>query len=143
MGTWQATAFLAFFNVFIGVSVGQLVVGIGSALADIADENELVTGKRQEGVFFGASAFANKGSAGLGIIVAGILLEAIDWPAGQAVKEVSDVSADTIFWLGITAGPMISLIVFPAVACLRGYDLDRSRLADIQSKLPGGAESEA
>ena len=136
--TWALVLFLSIYHVGIGISVGQLVVGLGSGMADIADENEARTGRRQEGVFFGASAFANKCSAGLGTMFAGFVLEAIAWPTGSAVRTAADVSADTVFQLAFIAGPAISLIAIPGVLCFKGYALTRARLENIQADLRSG-----
>jgi len=138
-GTWAAAWFLTTIIIFAGAAIGQLVVGIGTAMADIADENELHTGRRQEGVFFGASAFANKCSAALGSFVAGIILEWIEWPAGSAIRSASDIPADTMLELAIISGPVTSLLAVPGVLCLLGYRLNRQRLTEIQSELRGYA----
>lgn len=134
-GSWGVTVMLAAFAVAGGIGVGQIVVGIGTAMADIADENELATGRRQEGVFFGASAFANKCSAGLGSFFAGLVLEWIDWPVGGAIQSASDIPPDTLFALALIAGPVIGLLAIPGVLCLLGYRLNRERLVEIQAQL--------
>jgi Na+/melibiose symporter-like transporter len=41
---------------------------------DLADENDLVTGRRQEGVLFGAASFARKCTGALGSLLAGAML---------------------------------------------------------------------
>ncbi len=134
-GTWAAAWFLTAIIIFGGAAVGQIVVGIGTAMADIADENELLTGRRQEGVFFGASAFANKCSAALGSFVAGLILEWINWPVGTAIRTAADIPADTLLTLAIMSGPVTSLLAIPGVLCLLGYRLNREKLAQIQSQL--------
>ena len=134
-GTWAMAWVLGIIGIFGGISVGQVVVGIGSTLADIADENELVTGRRQEGVFFGASSFANKCSAGLGTLIAGRVLEWIEWPTGAGVRTAADIPADTLFQLALISGPVIGLLAIPGVACFLGYQLNRTRLIEIQTAL--------
>ena len=53
-------------------------------LADVADEHELITRRRQEGIFFGALSFAGKSAAGLGIRTA---LTPVRAPRTNAVAE--------------------------------------------------------
>lgn len=134
-GSWAVTLMLCLIGVGVGIGVGQIVVGIGTAMADIADENELRTGRRQEGVFFGASAFANKCSAGLGSFFAGLILSWIDWPTGEVVKSAADVPPETLFQLAFIAGPVIALLAIPGALCLSGYRLNRTRLEEIQAEL--------
>ncbi len=139
LSSWMSAVFLGFFAALGGVGVGQVVVGIGSTMADIADENELRTGRRQEGVFFGASAFANKCSAGLGTLIAGLVLEWINWPTGSAIKTAADIPEDTLLQLAVLAGPVIGLLAVPGVLCFRGYQLNRRVVAEIQASLRTGA----
>ena len=138
-GTWAVAWFLTILVVLGGAAIGQIVVGIGTAMADIADENELMTGRRQEGVFFGASAFANKCSAALGSFFAGLILEWINWPTGAAVRSAADIPADTLLMLAIIAGPVTSLLAIPGILCLLGYRLDRAKLVEIQTELRVGS----
>ena len=134
-GTWSTAFFLALFGALGGLAVGQVVVGIGTCMADIADENELHSGLRQEGVFFGASAFANKTAAGVGNLLAGIVLEWIRWPVGEQVKSAADIPTDTLVTLAVVAGPIASLLVLPGILCFLGYRLNRAAVAEIQQKL--------
>lgn len=138
-GTWAAAIFLASLVVLAGAAIAQLIVGIGTAMADIADENELVTGRRQEGVFFGASAFAVKCSAAFGSWFAGLVLAWIDWPTGSAIRVAADIAPDTLLLLAILTGPVTALCALPGLLCLRGYRLNRGRLKHIQEALRAAA----
>ena len=139
-GSWALAGFLTLITVFAGATIAQLIVGIGTAMADIADENELQTGRRQEGVFFGASAFAIKCSSALGNFIAGVVLTLIDWPAGSAVRTAADIPADILLLLAILTGPVTALLALPGLALLRGYRLNRSKLEEIQAALKGASD---
>ncbi|NBQ12477.1 MAG: hypothetical protein EBU29_10655, partial [Gammaproteobacteria bacterium] len=52
-----------------GMGVVQALITAGSMMADIADEHELATRRRQEGIFFGALSFSGKGASGIGNLV--------------------------------------------------------------------------
>ncbi len=134
-GTWAMAWFLTAIIVFAGAAIGLIVVGIGTAMADIADENELLTGRRQEGVFFGASAFANKCSAALGSLLAGQFLKWISWPTGEGVRGVTDIPHETVLQLAILSGPVTSLLAIPGILCLLGYRLNRQKLEAIQQQI--------
>ena len=139
-GSWALANFLTLITVFAGATIAQLIVGIGTAMADIADENELQTGRRQEGVFFGASAFAIKCSAALGSFLAGVVLTLIDWPTGSAVR-TADIPPDTLLLLAVLTGPITALAALPGLALLRGYRLNRKQLRDIQAALRTAADA--
>lgn len=142
-GSWALAALLTGIIIFAGASIAQLIVGIGTAMADIADENELLTGRRQEGVFFGAAAFATKCSAALGSYLAGLVLVLIDWPVGSGVRTALDVPGEVLLLLAIWSGPVTSLLALPGLICLRGYRLNRSRLKAIQEELRATAQQAA
>jgi len=114
-----------------GVGVVQALVTFGSMVADIADEQELKTGKRQEGIFFAASSFANKCTTGLGNIIAGIALDLIAWPRGSHVQSAADVPTETIVSLGLLYGPIVSGFAIVCVWCYGHYDLTRQRHIEI------------
>ena len=52
-----------------------LNISVMSALADITDEHEAKTGRRQEGIFYSARTFFSKTSNAIGHVVAGIAIE--------------------------------------------------------------------
>jgi glycoside/pentoside/hexuronide:cation symporter, GPH family len=83
-----------------------------SLLADIADEQDLSTGKRQEGVMFAAAFFAAKFISGLGYLVAGPFLDLIGLQAGMQPGE----TPPSVFWgLGLVMGPGLALtLMIPA-----------------------------
>lgn len=119
----------------MGVGAIQSTVSFNSMMADIADQHELETDRRQEGIFFGAISFSAKGTSGLGNLVAGIGLDVIAWPRGADVRSAADVAPETIVHLGILYGPLVAAFAVVAVWCLSHYDLTRERHAEIQRVL--------
>lgn len=105
---------------------------IGSMLADIADLHASNTGKRQEGIFFAANSFAQKATFGIGTLLAGIGLELIAFPKQV---DVSMVSEQTLFDLGIIAGPVPLAIYLLAAYLATKYDLNKTQHAAIVTKL--------
>ena len=66
--------------VSVGISVFAIVtlsVVSASLVADILDEQELKTQRRQEGVFFAAGAFVAKATTGLGALMAGVVIDLV------------------------------------------------------------------
>ena len=105
---------------------------IGSMLADIADLHASNTGKRQEGLFFAANSFAQKATFGIGTLFAGIGLDLIAFPKQV---DVSMVSEETIFNLGLIAGPLPFAIYLIAAYIATKYDLNKTRHAEISVQL--------
>jgi len=105
---------------------------IGSMLADIADLHASNTGKRQEGLFFAANSFAQKATFGIGTLFAGMGLDLIAFPKQV---DVSMVSEETIFNLGLIAGPLPFAIYLIAAYIATKYDLNKTRHAEISVQL--------
>jgi glycoside/pentoside/hexuronide:cation symporter, GPH family len=110
-------------RVIQGACTVQANVAFGSMVADIADENELQSGKRQEGVFFAASSFSNKCASGFGNIGAGIGLWAIGWPEGKDAMP----TATNLFDLGILYGPLVAGCAVISVWCYSHHRLTREQ----------------
>ena len=109
-----------------------LLISAMSALADIADEQELMTQRRQEGIFYAARSFFAKASSGLGHLLAGIAIDVINFPVGM---EPGLVPAETIFYLGLVDGPIAVIPGAIAVFFYLRYNLSRARHSEIQAEL--------
>jgi len=117
--------FLIFLAGFFAALAG---VSGGSMMADIADEHELTSGRRQEGIFFGAASFAGKSASAFGHVLAGIVIDLIAFPA-QA--EPGSIPSDKLSELGLFNGPAMALVMAVGVLYFTRYDLTRQRHAEI------------
>lgn len=107
---------------FLLVIVGTMFV---SMTADTADQQEVRTGLRQEGVFSAAVSFSNKAISGLGILFAGLLIDhVIQLGAGVQPGEVPQ---DTLVRLGVTMGYLVPALYLLPLFVLVRYDLTRER----------------
>ena len=125
------TPILVAFALASGVG-GLALVSANSMMADIADEHELQTGRRQEGIFFGAISFAAKGAVGLGTMISGLALDLIEFPVGASPGEVD---AATIFNLGAVYGPLLGVFMVFAVYCITHYRLTKEIHDEIKEEL--------
>jgi glycoside/pentoside/hexuronide:cation symporter, GPH family len=123
----------------------MLAVGLGivanilfsSMIADVAEDEELKTGRRQEGVFFAAIAFANKSTTGLGIFAAGLIVGLIGFPQGVAP---GSVPVDVIRDLGLVYIPVQAVLYGGAVLLLIGYRISRASHTETLRKLAAAAD---
>lgn len=134
---------LAGLGFIAALGAAAALVTSGSMMADIADEHELHTRRRQEGIFFGALIFAVKVTSGLGQFFAGWGLDLIDFPAKAAP---GSVPVETIHALAFLYGPGLSVIAVVAIVIMSRYRIDRHRHEQIMQALverrgaePGGA----
>lgn len=119
-------------NVIAGLGGGVALVANGSMLADISDQHELERGARQEGVFFGAEGLAEKACSGLGLLLAGLAIDVIRFPADAGT---TGVEPDIVARLGIVYGPLLLVAAGASALFLRRYGLDRERHRGILRRL--------
>ncbi len=93
-----------------------------SMLADIVEENEERTGRREEGLFFAARTFAAKFTSGVGAFVAGVILTVIHFPRGA---QPGTVEPEVIFNLGLVYGPALMVFYLAALICIAFYGITR------------------
>lgn len=105
---------------------------INSMFADIADEHELESGHRREGVIFSARSFVIKTTGAAGVFIGGLLLDLIAFPRGAAA---GTVPGDTVWYLGLLQGPATSIFTMLGLLLYIGYKLDRRRHAEIMTEL--------
>ena len=95
---------LAMGRILQGACAVQANTAFGSAIADVADENELRTGQRQEGIVFATSSFSGKFASGIGSLLAGLEL---GMPADRLLEGLdaaSDLRAEIIMRTDLGAG---------------------------------------
>jgi len=114
-----------------GYFASVLWVVPASMIADVTDQDELTTGRRREGTFFGIFSFAQQLAASLAILVTGVL---VDRFAGLIPGQVEQ-SAQTINRLAILFGLLPASLLVVAALLILGYRLTRQRVSVIQSAL--------
>ena len=122
--SWALVAFIIFFGTFSSFFGAVLNISVMSALADIADEHELKTGLRLEGIFYSARAFFAKAMNAIGHVVAGLALQYYVMLPPNSVP--GDVAPDIIFRLGIVDGPFAMIGGIIAGVVYLGYRIDKS-----------------
>ena len=114
-------------------SIGMGSVAIMSMIGDIVDQNELLHGVRQEGLFYSARAFFAKASNSIGHFFAGIMLEYYVRLPQQAIP--GELDPDTITRLGITAGPVMGAAAIFSLLIYSRYNLSRDDHQNIMREL--------
>lgn len=102
-----------------------------SMLADVADEGELVTGIRREGVLFGMLSFSQQVAAGMAIMLAGVL---VDWFV-RLVPGQPQQSESTVYRIGLIYSLVPAVLFMASAILMLRYRLTRSRVIVIQAEL--------
>lgn len=131
-GSKQLLPVLLCFFVVSSLGFSLLMISAMSALADVADEHELESGLRQEGIFYASRIFFSKAINGLGHAVAGVMLDVIKFPQGSRPGAVPET---VIKNLGISTGLMMLIPSAIAIAFYAGYNIDKRTHARIREQL--------
>ena len=144
-GVWIAASFAVIF--FSNATPGFIIIftcsliGVGSAglnlfswsaLPDIADVDELITGRRREGLYAGVSTFLRKLSGGVVVGALGIALDVIGY-SKEALSE-GNISPTTDWGIRILFCALPFTFLILALLFLRKYKLGRQEF-NIMSKI--------
>ena len=99
----------------LGIAV-MLIVALQalsiSLWADILDEQQLVTGRRQEGVVFAAGSFVGKATTGAGSLLAGIVIDLSGIAPGAAPGAVSQGVLQSLGWFTLITIGSLAMVAF-------------------------------
>ena len=127
-GSLQLVFFISSFLLFLitfnitGIMVRDSMVG------DIADEVELQSGKRQEGILFATVGFMQKLNAGLGSFFAGQVLNIINF-------DRSNHTAEQAYSLAFVQGPVTTLLMIVPLIIFYKYSLSAKKHKEIMKAL--------
>ncbi len=116
------------FILLAGLGTGGYVLPV-SIVADVIDYDELRTGQRREGAFFGLWTLTMKLAAALAIALVGMLLDLIGYVPNQVQ------SAFTLWGLKMLYGPVPAFFLFLSFLVFRRFPLTRESHAEIQRQL--------
>jgi len=114
--------------VFMGIGFGGMLYFIYLIIADVIDEDELKTGIRREGAFFGITNFFMRLSMILSIVTIGIVFIQTGWETYNPLVDV-------------TFGLRLLFIVIPGIAlgisliCLYFFPYSKSYVQEMKEKL--------
>ncbi|MEH6570786.1 MAG: MFS transporter [Halioglobus sp.] len=98
-----------------GISVFMIVsmqVLAASLAADIIDEQEMTTGRRQDGVVFAAGAFVQKATTGAGALLAGVVIDLAGISAASVPGDVDAEVLQSLGWFTLVMTGGLALVAF-------------------------------
>ena len=123
---------LMLFHAVASIGITGIIILCYSMLADVADEMELMTSKRQEGILYSALSFVQKLTFTLGTGFASFALYAISFPKQTEPSQVAESAINGLAIVGFGSALVFGLLT---IWCFRGYPLTREKVMVIQSKL--------
>lgn len=116
------------FFAIAGLAAGSMTLAVSSAV-DLVDQDELETGERREGAYFGLWALGLKSTSAVGALLGGVLL-------GWAGYHANTVQAPgTLLWLRVIAGPLPATMNLIGYLIFRRFPFEPADVARIQAAL--------
>lgn len=109
-----------------------------SMVADIVEDSEIKTGRRDEGVFFSVRNFAKNAVGGAGVASAGAILSLVDFPKKAKPGEVPQAAIDLLVW---TYLPIFTILLIAGVLALSRYQISRARHNDNLTRLENNRQA--
>jgi GPH family glycoside/pentoside/hexuronide:cation symporter len=126
----------------VGISVGYLVPW--SMVPDVVELDELQTGRRREGIFYGFFVFLQKMGLALGLFISGWVLDLAGYINATPGQPDPVQPASALLAMRVLIGPVSAVIVLLSFLAVRAYPITRAKHAEIRAELarrhmPGGA----
>jgi len=114
-----------------GVFASAVWVVPASMVADVTDSDELTTGLRREGIYFGILNLGEKIAAGCALLLAGSLLSLFGRLSPASSHHMPSIDS----YLGLLYGIVPAVLLLIALALILPYRLDRRIVHDMQRQL--------
>jgi len=113
-------------------AISILSISVMSALADIADQNELKHGVRQEGILYSTRALAAKLDQAMGTALAGAVITFIAFPEKAKPGRVDE---DVLFNLALWDGALAAVPGVIAAVCYGRYRINKASYEATRAQL--------
>jgi GPH family glycoside/pentoside/hexuronide:cation symporter len=117
----------------IGISVGYLVPW--SMVPDVIELDELETGQRREGIFYGFFVFLQKMGLAVGLFVSGWALELSGYINATAANPNPVQPDSALLALRVLIGPVGAAVLLLSFLAVRAYPITREKHAEIRAEL--------
>jgi glycoside/pentoside/hexuronide:cation symporter, GPH family len=121
-------------NVIGGIFASAVWVVPSSMIADVTDSDELTTGLRREGIYFGIMNFGEKLAAGGALALSGLLLTVFGKLAHVPASSVTGAPAAAPY-LGLLYGVVPAMLLVISLIFILPYRLDRRTVHGMQQQL--------
>lgn len=125
---WTAVIFVLLALGGVGVS-GTFILPM-AIIPDICDEDEIHTGQRREGVYFGVFGLLRHLSGALGTLLVGLVLSAVQFQPGLAQQ-----LPGALLGLRILFGPLVAFLCLISLIAVRRFPLTRERHNTLRTRL--------
>jgi GPH family glycoside/pentoside/hexuronide:cation symporter len=117
----------------VGVSVGYLIPW--SMLPDVVELDELETGQRREGIYYGFFVFLQKLGISLGLALSNFILDAAGYINAENLNTLPEQPTAVLLSLRIFVSLVPAVILLASFPIVYRYPLTREKHAEIRAAL--------
>jgi GPH family glycoside/pentoside/hexuronide:cation symporter len=130
LGLASSVSWAYAFAVVVGLALAGLILLIDPLIADVVDEDEVRTGRRREGMYFGINGFMVRLSIAFqGLMVTGVMA-ATGYDANAAAQVPSAIAGFRALLIGAPIAALALALVLMSI-----YPLHGKRLAEVRATL--------
>ncbi len=123
-----------FLAALAGVGVATAYIVPWSMMPDVIEYDELRTGKRREGVFYGLMVLLQKFGLAAGQFVIGVVLQGAGFISAEGQAQVTQPDS-ALFAIRLLIGPAPTVILIIGIALTAFYPLTKEKHAEIVAEL--------
>lgn len=112
---------------------------VSSMIADVVEDSELKTGRRNEGLFFAAMSLVQKAVSGVGALIASMLLHLVGFPERADPATIDQHVVTNLAWAYM---PTVAGLYGVALLLILSYRITRESHAENLAKLRARAAAE-
>jgi GPH family glycoside/pentoside/hexuronide:cation symporter len=116
------------FNALMGAASGVIMICSAVMFSETTDEYHFITRISQTGMIFGLITFGNKTASGLGKVIAGGLLDVVNFPGKENIEQLTP---ETLSSLAVLLAAVVFTAGVVGFLILNTYKLDRKRHAEV------------
>jgi GPH family glycoside/pentoside/hexuronide:cation symporter len=94
-------------------------------ITDVVEDSEVRTGRRSEGLFSASLSFVAKATSGLGILMAGVLIDFVHFPKQASPATIDIVAPHAVRNLVLIYMPIQITLWIISILLVGGYRIDR------------------
>jgi Na+/melibiose symporter-like transporter len=121
-----------------GMIAGSMLVM--SMVADVVEDSQLRTGRRSEGLFFASASFVMKAVSGFGVLLSGLILTLVHFPAHAKAGAVDPAVLNhlALLYVPIIIGLFLAsaLFLMPYRITRRVHEANLKKLAEADAQAP-------
>ena len=115
---------ILFVTTAVGLAFGiASLILVGAMITDVVEDSQLKTGRRSEGLFSAAIAFVAKSTSGFGVLLSGLLIDYVHFPAHASPTTIDPEVMRNLLFIYM---PLQIALFTISLLCITRYRIDQT-----------------